>query len=95
MRTIDHVSSPIPIEPAPHAQSRVGAALKRLASIIRRLFARGTNSVADLSAQQRRDIGIVDGDDRMRNLDWAVRQDELLREVHAKALLLSRNIGGR
>lgn len=95
MRTIDRASEPVSISPAALSQPRRETLLRRLASITHRLFTRRRNHAADLSELQLRDIGLEPGAYRGAALDRAVRQDALLRDAHAKALLLSRNIGGR
>lgn len=95
MRTIDRASDPVSTSLAAPSHARPETLLRRLASITYRLFTRRRNLTADLSEQQLRDIGLDAGGGRTRGIDRASRQDALLREAHAKALLLSRNIGGR
>lgn len=96
MRTIDRVSPTGSVIPASDAPMGAKTLPRRLASIAYRLFTRPKNRTADLSGHQLRDIGLEPGGAyRGASIDRAQRQDALLRDAHAKALLLSRNIGGR
>lgn len=95
MRTIDSVSDPVSGPAATRVAPRAETLLRRLVSIPYRLFTRKRNVTADLNEQQLRDIGLEPGAYRGPVLDRAARQDALLREVQAKALLLARNMGGR
>ncbi|WP_165220911.1 hypothetical protein [Affinirhizobium pseudoryzae] len=96
MRTIDRVSDPAVSAPsATCVAPRAETLLRRLVSIPYRLLTRGKNRTADLSSHQLRDIGLEPGAYRGASLDRAARQDALLRDAQAQALLLARNIGSR
>ncbi|MCO5730839.1 hypothetical protein [Rhizobium sp. SSA_523] len=95
MRTIDRVQDPVSAYSAPRPLSRAATVLRRLVSILQNRITRRRNRTCDLDRHQLRDIGLEAGLEGGLAVDRAARQDALLREAQAKAILLSRNIGGR